>query len=356
MNAHSEWSPSAAERWIACPASIKLSRGVPPREAGEAAKIGTAVHALAETVMLTGSAPHTFVGKEFEGVAISEEMASWAEVYTDFAGELEKRMESACLIEERLRIPNYAGADVYGTADLVCFNDTDLVVGDLKTGRIKVDVEGPQLKIYALGALQKAPASIKNITLAIIQPTQEPQISLAFMTKAELIDWSANVLEPALRDTLAPFPPTNEGEHCRWCPARSKCPAKIARVESFAGVTPKQIDEATEEELNAMMNVADDALHTIEAIKERVTNALQAGRELHDWTLIPKRATRKWQSDELMAGLLSAHKGAVKTVPITPAQLEKKYPNLYQEFADKVTAESSGLTLGRKPAPNLTSL
>ncbi len=76
MNAHSEWSPSAAERWIACPASIKLSRGVPPREAGEAAKIGTAVHALAETVMLTGSAPHTFVGKEFEGVAISEEMAS----------------------------------------------------------------------------------------------------------------------------------------------------------------------------------------------------------------------------------------------------------------------------------------
>jgi hypothetical protein len=197
---------------------------------------------------------------------------------------------------------------------------------------------------------------VKNITLAIIQPTQEPQISLAFMTKAELIDWSANVFEPALRDTLAPFPPTNEGEHCRWCPARSKCPAKIARVESFAGVAQKQVDEATEDELNAMMNMADDAAHTIEAIKERITKALEDGRQLNDWTLIPKRATRKWQSDELMAGLLSAHKGAVKTIPITPAQLEKKYPNLYQEFADKVTAESSGLTLGRKPAPNLTSL
>jgi len=105
-----------------------------------------------------------------------------------------------------------------------------------------------------------------------------------------------------------------------------------------------------------MMNVADDAADTIEAIKERITKALEDGRQLNDWTLIPKRATRKWQSDELMAGLLSAHKGAVKTVPITPAQLEKKYPNLYQEFADKVTAESSGLTLGRKPAPNLTSL
>ena len=356
MSQHSEWSPSSAERWIACPASIKLSRGVPPREAGEAAKIGTAVHALAEAVMLTGSAPSVFVGKEFEDVEITEEMAAWAEVYTDFAGELEKRMETSCLIEERLSIPNYAGAAVYGTADLVCFNDVDLVVADLKTGRIKVDVDGPQLKIYALGALQKAPATVKNVTLAIIQPTQDPPISMAFMTKAELLDWSANVLEPALRETLAPFPPTNEGEHCRWCPARSKCPAKIARVESFAGVTQKQVDEATEDELNAMMNVADDAIHTIEAIKDRVTQALHDGRQLQHWELVPKRATRKWQNDELMAGLLSAHKGAVKTVPITPAQLEKKFPDVYQAFADKVTAESSGLTLGRKPAPNLTSL
>jgi len=356
MSKHSEWSPSAADRWIACPATIQLSRGIPPREAGEAAKIGTAVHALAEIAIMTNTKASTQIGKELEGVQITEEMAGWAEVYTDFVGELEKRMQSACLIEERLGIPNYAGADVYGTADLICFNDTDLVVGDLKTGRIRVDVEGPQLKIYALGALKKAPPTIENITLAIIQPTTEPEIRLAFMKKAELMDWSANVFEPALRATLAPFPKTVEGDHCRWCPARSKCPAKVARVETLAGVTEKNIDSASEDELNAMLNMAEDAQATIDAIRDRVLTALKDGRELHDWHLVPKRATRKWVDDDLMAGLLSTHKGAVKTVPITPAQLEKKYPDVYTQFADKVTAESSGQTLGRKPAPNLTSL
>jgi len=354
MKRHSEWSPSGADRWLACPATIQLSRGIPPREAGDAAKIGTAAHLLAEICMMTGQTPDDFIEQELEGMVITEEMAKWIGVYTDFVGELEQRMGSPCLIEETLDIPNFAGAAVYGTADVICFNDTDLVVADLKTGRIRVDVEGPQLKLYALGALKRAPESIKNITLAIIQPTTEPEIRLAFMTKAELLDWSANVMEPALRATLAPFPPTVEGEHCRWCPARSKCPAKVARVETLAGVTEKNIDSASEEELNAMLNMAEDAQATIDAIRDRVFTALTDGRELHDWMLVPKRATRKWANDELMAGLLATHKGAVKTVPITPAQLEKKYPDVYQEFADKVTAESSGQTLGRKPAPNLT--
>jgi hypothetical protein len=40
--------PSAASRWIACPASVKLSVGIPEQPSGEAAQIGTAIHALAE--------------------------------------------------------------------------------------------------------------------------------------------------------------------------------------------------------------------------------------------------------------------------------------------------------------------
>ena len=55
--------PSSASRWIACPASAKLSTLVPYQEAGEAAKIGTAIHALAETCFQLDSDPMKFVGQ-----------------------------------------------------------------------------------------------------------------------------------------------------------------------------------------------------------------------------------------------------------------------------------------------------
>jgi hypothetical protein len=35
--------------------------------------------------------------------------------------------------------------------------------------------------------------------------------------------------------------------------------------------------------------------------------------------------------------------------------MEKQFPDMYQSLAELVTAESSGLTLGRKDAPNITA-
>ena len=68
MTQHSEWSPSAADRWIACPASIRLSRGIPRSPAGEAAQIGTAVHSLSQMVLELGVSPNGYIGQEIDGI------------------------------------------------------------------------------------------------------------------------------------------------------------------------------------------------------------------------------------------------------------------------------------------------
>jgi hypothetical protein len=64
---------SGASRWIACPASARLSAQMPYQEGGDAAKIGTAIHALAEHCYIDDLDPMTFVGKEFEGITMTEE-------------------------------------------------------------------------------------------------------------------------------------------------------------------------------------------------------------------------------------------------------------------------------------------
>jgi phage-related protein len=70
--------PSSASRWIACPASAKLSTLVAYQEAGEAAKIGTAIHALAETCYQLDTDPMKFIGQEVEGITMTEENCEFA--------------------------------------------------------------------------------------------------------------------------------------------------------------------------------------------------------------------------------------------------------------------------------------
>jgi predicted porin len=70
--------PSSASRWIACPASARLSTLVPYQESGEAAKIGTAIHALAETCFQLDTDPMKFVGQQVEGITMTEENCEFA--------------------------------------------------------------------------------------------------------------------------------------------------------------------------------------------------------------------------------------------------------------------------------------
>jgi hypothetical protein len=53
--------------------AARLSAQMPYQEGGDAAKIGTAIHALAEHCYIDDLDPMTFVGKEFEGITMTEE-------------------------------------------------------------------------------------------------------------------------------------------------------------------------------------------------------------------------------------------------------------------------------------------
>lgn len=354
MTDHSEWSPSAAERWIACPASIQLARGVPRTEAGLAAKVGTAVHALSEMALMMGEKADRYIGEEFEGIAITDEMASWAQTYIDFVESFDNDESfGAALIEERVVVANPFSAHVFGTADCVTWSDTTCVVADLKTGQINVEPDSAQLRIYACGIEPNLPASVKDFRLVIVQPTQPEPIKTFVMSRHDLNVWRQDVLFPAIKRTLEPSPEIVEGQHCRWCPARSACPKKREAVLVIAK-SKAEVDAMDSDAMNALLNMAADAQQTIEAIQKRAFKFLESGKGLEDWTLVAKRATRKWSNEKEVMSRVEEIPGTVKRIPITPAQMEKQFPDMYQSLAELVTAESSGLTLGRKDAPNIT--
>ena len=140
-NGHAELGASSAHRWIACPASVKASRGLPDSSSPAAAE-GTAAHELAEQSLVMGFEPHEFIGATFNGILVSEEMADHIKIYTDFCRSLSS---TQALIEQRLDYSPWAPGG-FGTADYISISEGEAYVVDLKFGRRLVNADCDQLK------------------------------------------------------------------------------------------------------------------------------------------------------------------------------------------------------------------
>jgi hypothetical protein len=216
---HARLSPSAAERWFACPGAPNAEAGL-PESTSPAASEGTRAHTILEQA-LTERKPV----KHFRGQADDDEMlrhvgAAWALIlgYQGSTGSL--------TIEVKTDAGESMGRDdLYGTADAVIWHGSHLTVLDLKYGVWPVSpVANKQLQIYAVGAAAQAAKTVETITLGIIQPrTDGPPLKLHTMTRAELVLF-AHELKQAASATDSQDPPRNPGDHCRFCRAASQCP------------------------------------------------------------------------------------------------------------------------------------
>jgi hypothetical protein len=343
--------PSASSRWINCPASVKLCEGIPNSPAGEAAQIGTAIHSVAETCILTGMSPYDFIGKEVEGITITDSNADFAQQHVYHIRDLELRL-GTLKVEQYVTIYESNAIDLGGTADVLAYSDEKdtLVIADLKTGRGYVDADSDQMKLYAIGAMRQLKTEFTNIELAIIQPHHgEPRTHK--MTFKELNDWAATNLTPALQKIAkGEKEPTPSEKACQWCPAKATCPAHVEQFNKVAEQPP--MHTMNENEIAAMLSKVDMVEDYIKALRKYATERLEGGSVIRGWQLQPKRALRKWANDEkAAAALLDA--GIAKeliyiTSIISPAEASKLLSKDDRVLLDDITEKkSSGLTLAR---------
>lgn len=343
--------PSAASRWINCPASVKLCEGIPNSPAGEAAQIGTAIHSVAETCILTGVSPIDFIGKEVEGITITAQNADFAQAHVDHIRDLELRL-GTLKVEQYVTAYKSDKIDLGGTADVLAYSveqDT-LVIADLKTGRGYVDADSDQMKVYAIGAMRGLKEEFKNIELAIIQPHHgEPRTHK--MTFKELNEWAAKNLTPALvaiaEGSTTPTP-TEKG--CQWCPAKATCPAHVEQFNEV--VAQPAMHTMSEEDLGAMLAKVDAVEDYIKALRAYAIEKLKNGSVIRGWQMQPKRAQRKWKDEKEAANFLMSHGIAQEklfvTELISPAEASKLLSKDDRSLLDDITKkESSGLTLAR---------
>lgn len=329
---------------------------MPYQESGEAAKIGTAIHALAEHCYKRDLDPMFFANKVYEGIQMTEENCQFAQQHIKTIWAIHEELSHRGGVEVERFLP-YQETPAYkcgGTADVIgiCKEHSKIIIADLKTGRGYVDAESDQLKLYALAAMESEGLyqDIDTVELWIIQP-HHGEVRKHTMTTQELVDWEHYILTPAIENALNPaFPPVPSDSACQYCAAKTICPAQANLVEVVHSAPPVEV--LTEEQISVLLTKFDMVEDYIKAVRDHALKRMEKGAVIQGWQLAPKRAIRSWTYEsEVVPALLGMGltiDQVVKQELVTPAAAEKLLPKDLKGAIESLTSRiSSGLTLAR---------
>lgn len=341
MAAHSKLGASSAARWFACPASVRASEGIEDRPS-EYAEEGTAAHELAAICLDVGHNADEYLGQDFNGFTVTEEMAEAVQTYLDVVFKDFDETGSELYVEQRFDLSHiYPGC--FGTNDALIYRESEglLIVYDYKHGRgVPVSAKNnKQLLYYALGAVTgKHNRKVKTVELVIVQPrcaSRSEPVDRWRIDALDLLDFATDLREAAER-TEGKDPAFVPGDHCKFCRAAPTCQARkdaalavaAAEFADDGAMTLSDPKSLTPTAMAAALRQADQLEDWIKAVRDYAHHEAEAGRVATGFKLVPTRPTRKWKNDEDAVQWLLDYgldDKDIYTEPKlrTPAQIEK---------------------------------
>lgn len=328
-NEHSEFSPSAAHRILACPPSLLLEQQF-PKETSSYAEEGTAAHDLAEhklkkALEMSSEKPIS----QYD----SDEMDEMTDIYVEYClGIIEKAKENCkdlqILIEQKLDFNDYVEGG-FGTGDLVIVGNGTLHVIDFKYGKgVIVSAEkNPQMMLYALGALSLFDMlyDIKKVTMTIVQPRVD-NFSTYEMSADDLIKWAEGELKQKALLALKGEGEFSAGEHCRFCLAKNQCRARAVKDLELLRYEFQDPALLTDDEIAEIIGVSEELSRwTDDIYTYAAALAINEGKKWDGFKLVEGRTRRKYTDEGAVAEAAKAagYKNIFKQSVITITEMEK---------------------------------
>ncbi|PRR80622.1 PD-(D/E)XK nuclease superfamily protein [Clostridium liquoris] len=367
MSNHAVLSASGAHRWLNCLPSARLELEFVNNESSAAAE-GTAAHALCEHKLK--KALH-MRSKRPVSVYNSDEMEEHSDAYVEFVMEQLELAKQSCtdpliLIEQRLDFSCYVPQG-FGTGDCIIIADKKLHIIDFKYGMgVLVDaVDNPQMKLYALGALEIYDSlyDIEEVSMTIFQPRRE-NVSTWTIRVEDLKDWAEKELKPRAKKAYDGEGEYLPGEWCTFCRAAVKCRAraeeKLKLAQSEFKLPPLLTDSEIEEVLSKLSDLTKWAN---EIIAYATDAAVNHGKEWHGFKVVEGRSVRKFKDEDAVAEVAKAngYKDIFRQSLITLTEMERlmgksKFEKILGDLIYKPPGKPTLVPLSdKRPAMNVSN-
>ena len=302
---HAILSASSSHRWLECTPSARLEMEF-ENPGSEAAREGTAAHALAEYKLRKalgkgGTRPVS----SFD----SGEMEDCTDGYVEYVMELLAKAKAKCsdpvvLVEQRLDFSRYV-PDGFGTGDCIIVSDDVLNIVDLKygTGILVEAEENPQMKLYALGALEIFDAlyDIREVTMTIFQPRRE-NVSVWSISADELKSWAETELKEKAELAFRGEGSFVSGPWCTFCRASTRCRARAEEKLKLARDEFRLPPLLTDSEIEEILGVLPDLTKWANDISDyALEEAVSHGKEWKGFKLVEGRSVRKYRDEDAVA-------------------------------------------------------
>lgn len=337
---HALLSASSAHRWLACPPSAVAAEAYPSQDT-EYTREGTLAHEVAETIA-RGGIPE-------DNPDVTPEMRKCAEGYRDYIQEHTTSADAVVLLEQRVDFSQWV-PEGFGTCDCIILQNDTLTIVDYKYGQgVPVSaVDNPQMKLYALGALNDYGIAyeVMRVDMHIYQPRIN-NVSDASLTVDELFEWAETVVKPAAALAFEGKGEYKAGEHCRFCPHGGRCRelAKVCTTYVETHDLRAAVPVLAPHEVADVLAMEPIITLWLKKVRAQAMTTLMEGGEIPGYKVVEgKLGNRKW-TDELktLEALMKAgydQKDVTETKLLSPAGMDKaigkkKVAELLDSFIDR---------------------
>lgn len=328
-NTHAILSPSSADRWLHCTRSARLELEFSEKESDAAAE-GTAAHALCEHKVKKALKQRSRrPTSEYD----SDEMEELTDAYRDYVLEQLMQERQNCpdaqvFVETRLDLTAYVPGS-FGTCDCLIVSDDKLHIIDFKYGQgVLVETEeNPQMKLYALGALDIYDGlyDFKEVAMTIFQPRRE-NVSTWTESVDELRKWAEEELKPKAELADAGEGEFCSGDWCLFCKAAVKCRARVRAKLELAKQEFSLPPIITDEEIEDILPRLPDLTKWANDIMAYATDAaLNHGKQWRGFKVVEGRSNRKYSDEDavIKAAKDAGYTDIFRTSLITLTEMEK---------------------------------
>ncbi len=356
MSAHALLSPSSAHRWLNCLLAPRLEATLPPTSSVYAQE-GTLAHTVCELMAkkyfgkITVSEFNDGIKKAKAHKLWDKEMLLTAEQYADHLAEQAMlfKHDPYVAMEVRVDISKYV-PEAFGRCDCIMFGENTLIITDYKHGKGEkvLAKDNPQLKLYALGALEAyRPVfgnAIEKVTICIDQPRVNAYEQWQCTTE-DLLQWGENEVKPKAQKAYMGIGSYNAGSWCRFCRANGLCKAQADYNTAISSkYSTKNGALLSLSEIAGALNEGSNIVDWYKGLEKKATELLLQGEKIPGFKLVEGRSSRAWiDSDKALEVLeTSGIDRAIiyDIVPKTLTQLEKivgakKFKELVGEYIVK---------------------